>query len=97
MSGHEAESVVTIYLSNDRGELLQCWYCCGVEDTLSNTSDVGGEAVYAMRIHAAEVGEDETGGYETGVRSWHGVGYEEVFSEVDGCGTCDMEGSGLGV
>lgn len=97
MSGHKAESVVTVYLSNDRGELLQCWYCCGVEDTLSDTSDVGGEAVYAMRIHATKVGVDETGGYEGGVCGWHGVGCEEAFRKVDSCGAGDVEGGGLGV
>ena len=64
MCRHKAPAILGVYLRNDGGNGGQAGGSGEVEHAGADAGEVGGQPGGAVRVDAAEVGEDERGRYD---------------------------------
>lgn len=64
MSGYKAKGIVGVYLSHDGRGCVKGRLSFGIENTLSDSSHVGGYSVDSMCVYASQIGCYEAFGYD---------------------------------
>jgi hypothetical protein len=70
---------------------VECGRDFWVEDSLTDAGHVRGDAVDAMGVDAAEVGEDKGFGYDESIGGRNAVTFEDGLDEVLSGGRGDVE------